>query len=93
MLYRSETDLTGPLFLKVNKQGAVTAEPVVSATHLCLLPNHSPVVSRPTAYSAVHSSLACRTWGTSLGHCMVPTLSAVVDVSTGSGTKTGLLPW
>jgi hypothetical protein len=34
-LYGNNTKLSGPLFLKVNKQGAVTQEPVVSSLSTC----------------------------------------------------------
>jgi hypothetical protein len=39
MLYRSDRDLSRPLFLRVNKQGAVSEEPVVRMTCFqCFLP-------------------------------------------------------
>ena len=91
MLY-GDRDLSGPLFLKVNKQGAVSEEPVVHFTlfnPLSLTADNIYLIKTNNILSHALTtdlqSLGYKSWG--------PTPSVEVDASTGSDTKTGLWLW
>lgn len=96
VLYGENITLSGPLFLKVNKNGAIMQDtPVVRQSHSSSRCFSLIVVlcHRPAAHSAMLSQWTCGISVTSPGHSMVPTPSAEVDANIASRIKVGLLTW
>jgi hypothetical protein len=95
VLYGNDVELSGPLFLKIHKTGAVMQkEPVVSACIICVLPLDKPKnLDRLKVYSAMHLQLTCRILVTRHGHSMAHIPFAVEVVSIISRTVIGLYIW
>lgn len=86
----------GPLFLKVDNNGAVVqSSPMVCAFQFPLvLPFGSDhLCNRHPVCLAVHWPLTCKALGTSLGPCMGLTPSVEVAASIASRTRHGPLTW